>query len=199
MRSILYEFFPDGLYCWVKCASVCILLPGHYLCTCPATASTPTGVSAGAARNGAPRHRVGRDNSARRRLVCASQRQQMPGIPLVPLTLSRSLDFHLSSIYHSCSKCFFFASPHWQRPQRNCWPQPNHRSNLSVYSIYKETHSSEGSAAHERHYAGWSADRDEAILRANEIYEGTDSTEAVVVIGNGPMEVEVVYRVDGEN
>jgi hypothetical protein len=70
---------------------------------------------------------------------------------------------------------------------------------LSVYSIYKETHSSEGSAAHERHYAGWSADRDEAILRANEIYEGMDSTEAVVVIGNGPMEVEVVYRVDGEN
>ena len=24
MRSILYEFFPDGLYCWVKCASVCV-------------------------------------------------------------------------------------------------------------------------------------------------------------------------------
>ena len=70
---------------------------------------------------------------------------------------------------------------------------------MSVYSIYKETHSSEGSAAHERHYAGWSADRDEAILRANEIYQGRDSTEAVVVIGNGPMEVEVVYRVDGEN
>ena len=70
---------------------------------------------------------------------------------------------------------------------------------MSVYSIYKETHSSEGSAAPERHYAGWSVDRDEAILRANEIYEGRDSTEAVVVIGNGPMEVEVVYRVDGEN
>jgi hypothetical protein len=70
---------------------------------------------------------------------------------------------------------------------------------LSVYSIYKETHSSDGSATPERHYAGWAADRDEAILRANELYEGRDSTEAVVVIGNGPTEVEVVYRVDGEN
>ena len=70
---------------------------------------------------------------------------------------------------------------------------------MSVYSIYKETHSSEGSAAPERHYAGWAAERDEAILRANELYEGRDSIEAVVVIGNGPMEVEVVYRVDGEN
>jgi hypothetical protein len=67
---------------------------------------------------------------------------------------------------------------------------------LSVYSIYKETHSSDGS---ERHYAGWAADRDEAILRANELYEGRDSTEAVLVIGNGPTEVEVVYRVGGEN
>jgi hypothetical protein len=70
---------------------------------------------------------------------------------------------------------------------------------LSVYSIYKETHSSEGSATHERHYAGWAADRDEAVLRANEIYQGRDSTESVVVIGHGPTEVEVVYRVDGEN
>ena len=70
---------------------------------------------------------------------------------------------------------------------------------MSVYSIYKETHSSDGSAVPERHYAGWSADRDEAILRANEIYQGRDSTEAVVVIGNGPTEVEVVYRLEGEN
>jgi hypothetical protein len=70
---------------------------------------------------------------------------------------------------------------------------------LSVYSIYKETHSSEGSATHERHYAGWAADRDEAVLRANEIYQGRDSTESVVVIDHGPTEVEVVYRVDGEN
>ena len=69
---------------------------------------------------------------------------------------------------------------------------------MSVYSIYKETHSSGGSAKHERHYAGWAADRDEAILRANELYEGRDSIEAVVVIGNGPTEVEVVYRVDDE-
>jgi len=70
---------------------------------------------------------------------------------------------------------------------------------LSVYSIYKETHSSGGSGTHERHYAGWAADRDEAILRANELYEGRDSIEAALVIGNGPTEVEVVYRVDGEN
>jgi hypothetical protein len=54
MRSILYEFFPDGLYCWVKCASALILLPGQHPRTCSATTSIPTGVSAGAARNGAP-------------------------------------------------------------------------------------------------------------------------------------------------
>jgi hypothetical protein len=77
--------------------------------------------------------------------------------------------------------------------------QPNLGGNLSVYSIYKETHSSDGSATPERHYAGWAADRDDAVLRANELYEGRDSTEAVLVIGNGPTEVEVVYRVDGEN
>jgi hypothetical protein len=70
---------------------------------------------------------------------------------------------------------------------------------LSVYSIYKETRSSDALATPERHYAGWAADRDEAILRANELYEGRDSIEAIVVIGNGPTEVEVVYRVDGEN
>jgi hypothetical protein len=51
----------------------------------------------------------------------------------------------------------------------------------------------------ERHYAGWAANQDNAVLRANELYEGRDSTEAVVVIGNGPTEVEVLYRVDGEN
>lgn len=70
---------------------------------------------------------------------------------------------------------------------------------MSVYSIYKETNSSDVSATHERRYAGWAADRDEAILRANELYEGRDSIEAAIVIGNGPTEVEVVYRVDGEN
>ena len=52
---------------------------------------------------------------------------------------------------------------------------------------------------HERQYAGWAADRDDAILRANELYEGRDSIEAALVIGNGPTEVEVVYRVDGKN
>ena len=70
---------------------------------------------------------------------------------------------------------------------------------MSVYSIYKETHSSDDPATHERHYAGWAANQDNAVLRANELFEGRDSIEAVVVIGNGPREVEVVYRVDGEN
>jgi NADH dehydrogenase FAD-containing subunit len=70
---------------------------------------------------------------------------------------------------------------------------------VSVYSIYKETHSSDGSATHERHYAGWAADRDEAILRAKELHQGRDSIEAVVVIGHGPTGVEVIYRVDDEN
>jgi hypothetical protein len=70
---------------------------------------------------------------------------------------------------------------------------------LSVYSIYKETLSSDDPTVHERQYAGWAADRDEAILRANELYEGRDSIEAALVIGNGPTEVEVVYRVDGEH
>jgi hypothetical protein len=70
---------------------------------------------------------------------------------------------------------------------------------LSVYSIYKETHSSDDPATPERHYAGWAAERDEAILRANELYEERDSIEAALVIGNGPTEVEVLYRVDGEN
>ena len=70
---------------------------------------------------------------------------------------------------------------------------------MDVYTIYKETRSSEEPGARERHYAGWAADQDDAKRRADEIYEGRDSTEAVVVIGNGPTEVEVVYRVDGEN
>ena len=70
---------------------------------------------------------------------------------------------------------------------------------MSVYSIYTETHSSDGSATHERHYAGWAADQGEAIVRANELFEGRDSIEAALVIGNGPREVEVVYRVDGEH
>lgn len=70
---------------------------------------------------------------------------------------------------------------------------------MNVYSIYKETRDSEDPGARERHYAGWAADQDNAKRRANEIYEGRDSTEAVVVIGNGLAGVEVVYRVNGEN
>jgi hypothetical protein len=70
---------------------------------------------------------------------------------------------------------------------------------VGVYSIYKETHSSDDPATRERHYAGWTGDRDSAIRRANEIYEGRDSIEAALVIGNGPKGVEVVYRIGDEN
>ena len=71
---------------------------------------------------------------------------------------------------------------------------------MGVYSIYRETRSSEGPAgARQRRYAGWAADRDDAERRAEELYGGRDSAEAVVVIGEGPAGVEVVYRIDGEN
>ena len=70
---------------------------------------------------------------------------------------------------------------------------------MSIYSIYKETHSSNDPATRERRYAGWTANQDDAILHANELYEGRDSIEAALVIGNGPTGVGVVYRVDGEN
>jgi hypothetical protein len=70
---------------------------------------------------------------------------------------------------------------------------------VSVYSIYKETHSSDDPATRERHYARWTLNHDDAILRANKIYEGRDSTEAVLVIGNGPRGIEIVYRVSDEN
>jgi len=66
---------------------------------------------------------------------------------------------------------------------------------VDVYSIYKETHSSDDLASRERHYAGWTADRDSAIRQANEIYEGRDSIEAALVIGNGPTGVEIVYQI----
>ena len=70
---------------------------------------------------------------------------------------------------------------------------------MSVYSIYKETHSSDDPATRERHYAGWASNKDDAIRRANEIYQGRDSTEAVLVIGKGRTGIEVVYRVGDEN
>ena len=70
---------------------------------------------------------------------------------------------------------------------------------MDVYSIYKETQTSGDPATLERHYAGWTTDRDSAILAANEIYEGRDSIEAALVIGNSPTGVEVVYRIGDEN
>jgi hypothetical protein len=69
---------------------------------------------------------------------------------------------------------------------------------VGVYSIYKETHSSEGPGARERHYAGWAADREDAKRLADEIYKGRDSAEAVVVIGSSPAGVEIVYRADDD-
>jgi hypothetical protein len=78
------------------------------------------------------------------------------------------------------------------------WPR-SRGYKVDVYSIYKETRSSEEPGAHDRHYAGWATDQVDAKRRANEIYEGRDSTEAVVVIGNGLSGVEVVYRVVSEN
>lgn len=75
----------------------------------------------------------------------------------------------------------------------------NDEGNVSIYTIYKETHSSDDSATYQRHYAGWIADKDDAIRRANEIYEVRDSTKAVLVVGNGQTGVEVIYRVGGEN
>jgi hypothetical protein len=75
----------------------------------------------------------------------------------------------------------------------------NHGGKVDVYSIYKETHSSDEPAARERHYAGWTTDLGSAIWHANEIYEGRDSIEAALVIGNGRKGVEVVYRIGEDN
>ena len=75
----------------------------------------------------------------------------------------------------------------------------NHEGNVSVYTIYKETHSSDDPATCQRHYAGWTADKGDAMRRANEIYEVGDRTKAVLVIGNGRTGVEVVYRAGDEN
>jgi hypothetical protein len=75
----------------------------------------------------------------------------------------------------------------------------NHGGKVDVYSIYKETHSPDEPATRERHYAGWTTDLGSAIWHANEIYEGRDSIEAALVIGNGPKGVEVVYRIDEDN
>jgi len=74
-----------------------------------------------------------------------------------------------------------------------------HEGNVSVYTIYKETHSSDDPPTCQRHYAGWTADQGDAIRRANEIYEVRDSTKAVLVIGKGRTGVEVIYRVGDEN
>ena len=70
---------------------------------------------------------------------------------------------------------------------------------MDVYSIYKETYSADDPATFERHYAGCTTDLGNAIWHANEIYEGRDSIEAALVIGNGPKGIEVVYRIGDED
>ena len=70
---------------------------------------------------------------------------------------------------------------------------------MDVYSIYKETHSSDAPTTRQRHYAGWTTELGSAIWHANEIYEGRDSIEAALVIGSGPKGVEVVYRIGDED
>jgi hypothetical protein len=75
----------------------------------------------------------------------------------------------------------------------------NHGGYVDVYSIYKETRTSEDPETRERHYAGWAADKANAIRHAKEIYAGRDNVEAALVIGNGPTGVEVLYRIGDEN
>jgi hypothetical protein len=75
----------------------------------------------------------------------------------------------------------------------------NHGGKVDVYSIYKETRSWDEPATRERHYAGCTTDLSSAIWHANEIYEGRDSIEAALVVGNGPKGVEVVYRIGEDN
>ena len=70
---------------------------------------------------------------------------------------------------------------------------------MDVYSIYKETQTSGDPATLERHYAGWTTDLGQRDTAANEIYEGRDSIEAALVIGNSPTGVEVVYRIGEDN
>jgi hypothetical protein len=132
-----------------------------------------------------------RDPDARDRGALPHQTTTLP-------TPCSSLDLRPSGYYHRCSRCFFSALPPGSGPEGTGWPR-SWGYKVGVYSIYKETRSSEEPGARDRHYAGWAADQDDAKRRADEIYEGRDSTEAVVVIGNGPTGVEVVYRLDGEN
>ena len=61
-----------------------------------------------------------------------------------------------------------------------------------------ESRSSDDPATRRRHYAGWTANRDDAVLRADGTYEVRGSIEAVPMIGNGRTGVEVDWPVDGE-
>jgi hypothetical protein len=116
----------------------------------------------------------------------------MPLFPYLPGRLTSTLRGTIIVAEVSFWPCCLAAAP--KEPVG-----PDHRGKMDVYSIYKETRSSDSQGARDRHYAGWDADQDNAKRRANEIYEGRDSTEAVVVIGNSPTGIEVLYRLDGEN
>ena len=69
---------------------------------------------------------------------------------------------------------------------------------MDVYSIYKETHSSDEPATRERHYAGWTTDLGSAIWHANEIYEGRDSIEASLAGYALPRTTSAAGRIERE-
>ena len=123
-----------------------------------------------------------------------SMADHLAGLP----AMSGPLDLYPYGRYHHCSRCFFLVLLQRQRPRKEPVDR-NHGGKVDVYSIYKETHSSDAPTTRQRHYAGWTTELGSAIWHANEIYEGRDSIEAALVIGSGPKGVEVVYRIGDED
>jgi hypothetical protein len=138
-------------------------------------------------------------SAGRRRRLPMGKNDWMAGHLAGHPTPPEAIDLYPHGRYHDCNWRFFLGlAP----PAATAVPKEpvgrNHGGKVDVYSIYKETHASDDPTMRERHYAGWSADRDSAIRAAAEIYEGRDSIEAALVIGNGPTGIEVVYRIEDE-